>query len=192
MSDRYHTWVFVIIGLALVTMALVTKGFPGEADAFNHFLISKRAFEHPDLFLDHWNKPLFTLVSAPFSQFGFTGIRLMNVLIGLFTSILIYLAARKDDVRLAIVAPFILLGMPQYLSFLPSAMTKPLFGLVVAGTVLALRTNKIGLAVLLIGISPFARQGGYIPFALVYLILLKKWKLIPVLFSGVIMIGLLT
>ena len=178
MPVRFHRWILQFLGLALILLAFISEGFPGGADAINHFLISQRAFEHPDLFLDQWNKPLFTLVSAPFAQFGFGGVRVLNVMLGFISIILLYYTAKKDHDKAAIAIPFILLGMPVYTQILPSAMTEPLFGLLMAGSIWALRSNRIWLAALLIGLSPFARQEGYIliPFALAFMIIAGRWR----------------
>ncbi len=52
----------------------------GGADSFIHFLISLYSFQHPELFLHHWGKPFFTLISSPFAQFGMKGVEVFNLL----------------------------------------------------------------------------------------------------------------
>jgi hypothetical protein len=48
---------------------------PADAgDGIMHYYISNASWQNPSLFLDHWGKPLFILLSSPFSQFGFAGI----------------------------------------------------------------------------------------------------------------------
>ena len=192
MPTQYHRWIFVALGLALLILAVLTSGYPGSADAMNHFLISQLAFEKTELFLDQWNKPLFTLISAPLAQFGYMGMRILNTIIGIMTAVILYLTVRKDNPKLAIVAPFILVCMPQYLNLLPSAMTEPLFGLLISGVILAMRSERMALAIIIIGFLPFARQEGYalIPVALVFLLLIKQWKLIPLLAIGAVCFGL--
>jgi hypothetical protein len=189
---QYHRWIFAALGLGLLVLTFFTPGYPGSADAMTHFLISQLAFEKPELFLDQWNKPLFTLISAPFAQFGYMGMRILNTLIGVATALILYVTVRKDSPNLAIVAPFILVCMPQYLNLLPSAMTEPMFGLLIAGSIFAIRSERLRLALILIGLCPFARQEGYvlIPVVLIYLAFAKSWMLIPFLSIGAVCFGL--
>src|ERR1035437_8661441 len=76
--------------VALMLIAVNTNGTCDSGDSLSHFLFSKYAFIHPENFLNHWAKPLFVLLSAPFAQFGFVGIKLFNCCIASFTVWLTY------------------------------------------------------------------------------------------------------
>lgn len=66
-------------------IAFLKDGTGDSGDSIEHYLISRFAFLHPELFLHHWGKPVFTLLSSPFSQFGFTGIKIFNCLVAALT-----------------------------------------------------------------------------------------------------------
>lgn len=192
MASKQHNLIFALLAVALVILAFITPGFPGSSDGIQHFLISQLAFEQPELFLHQWNKPLYTVFSAGFAQFGFIGIRLMNVMLGFASAVLVYRTAGLNKWPMTMLAPFILLCMPAYLELLPSAMTEPLFAFLVAGIIYTLRAERTAWAMILIGLTPFARQEGYllIPFAILFLIVTKRLSLIPLLAIGAIVFGM--
>ena len=67
--------------IVLCLVAIFTNGTGDAGDSVQHYLFSKSAFKHPELFLDHWAKPIFVLLSAPFAQLGFVGMKIFNCLI---------------------------------------------------------------------------------------------------------------
>jgi ABC-type cobalt transport system substrate-binding protein len=107
---------YAVTGL-LFTIFLViaahTEGSYGGADSFQHYLISRYSWKHPHLLLDHWGKPLFTLLSSLFSQFGFYGIQCFNILIGMITAWLTYKVLEHLNVKLA---PFAVIFVVQSVS----------------------------------------------------------------------------
>ncbi len=68
-----------------ILIAFLKEGTGDSGDSIEHYLISRFAFVHPELYLHHWGKPVFTLLSSPFSQFGFTGMKIFNCLVAAFT-----------------------------------------------------------------------------------------------------------
>ena len=96
-----HFILFFLIGLFILFGVLVLQSDAayGGADNYSHFRISKYAFNYPYLFLDHWGKPLFTILSSPFAQFGFKGIQLFNVILGLLTALFAYLTLKKLEFK---------------------------------------------------------------------------------------------
>jgi hypothetical protein len=93
-----NTRAFIILVLCfiyLLAISLLSKGLYGDADSIVHYQFARYAFKYPFHFVDHWAKPLFTTLSAPFAQFGFQGAVLFNILCGLLTAWLIFLIARK-------------------------------------------------------------------------------------------------
>ena len=83
----------------LLFAAFQSEGSYGGADSFMHYYFAKYAFEQPHLLLDHWGKPLFTLMSAPFAQLGFIGIRVFNILCGLSAAWLAFSSSRKLGIK---------------------------------------------------------------------------------------------
>ena len=68
-----------------ILIAFLMDGTGDSGDSIEHYLISLFAFRHPELFLHHWGKPVFTLLSSPFSQFGFTGMKIFNCIVAAIT-----------------------------------------------------------------------------------------------------------
>src|ERR1700751_4484090 len=73
----------VVLFIYFSTLAYLSKGSHGGGDCYAHYKIAHYAFKYPRLFLDLWGKPVFTLLSSPFAQFGFIGIKIFNILCAL-------------------------------------------------------------------------------------------------------------
>lgn len=177
--------VSIYLGLSIVILALF-DGTGGEADSINHYLHAKYAFKHPSLFFNHWAKPLFTLLAAPFAQFGFIGVKLFNVLCSLCSVYYTYQIARKLNLKAAYLAPLFLFLFP--LSFLTtfSGLTEPLSAALLTLSIYLSLNNKNWQAALLISFLPFVRSEGLL-FMLVFAAFMafkKEWRVIPYLLVG--------
>jgi len=81
---------FTIIAIILISLAIILDGTGGGGDSVFHYMYSKYAIEHPENFFNHWAKPVYTMLSCPFAQFGFIGIKLFNVLMSLISAYFTY------------------------------------------------------------------------------------------------------
>jgi len=181
--------VYALIGLFAVLLyitAVMTDGTGDSGDSVMHYLFSRYAFDHPQNFLDHWAKPLFVLVSAPFAQFGFTGMKLFNCTVALLTAVFVFRVAASLGIRPAWVAPLLLFFSVEYAVLIFSGLTEPLFGLgLTLGVYCALSGRRLCSA-LVISFLPFVRSEGWIimgVFAL-FFVWKKHWKMLPVLLAG--------
>ncbi len=162
-------------------------------DSWMHFLNSKYAFKHPELFLDQWNKPVFTLITAPICQLGIHALEIFNILCVSMAGLLVSLALRHAGFRNSwVVIPFLVFTPVCFLNTI-SGLTEPLAILMVAFFIYLWAISKRIAAVILAGFLPFIRTEGFvIAGAIVYLILLSKdYKLILWLFVGGIMMNFL-
>ncbi|MBT4870172.1 MAG: hypothetical protein HON47_01205, partial [Candidatus Diapherotrites archaeon] len=82
-------------------------------DAYGHYLYSKNAISHPTLFLDQWNKPLFSIFTTLPYQFGLEAARVLSVLVGIATIFLtvkiakeLKISDKKTIVLLSVTVPF--------------------------------------------------------------------------------------
>lgn len=82
-----------ILVIFLYTVFTTTNNF-GGADHFQHFNLAYWGWKYPDMLFNHWGKPVYTLISSPFAQFGINGSRVFNVLIGMLTTFLTWKLAR--------------------------------------------------------------------------------------------------
>lgn len=181
----------VLIGTALyfviiVLIALNTVGTCDSGDSITHFLFSKYAFKHPENFLNHWAKPLFVLLSAPFSQTGFIGIKLFNCIIAAFTVWLSYKVAKKINYKNAWLAAVFLCFTPGYFIHIFSGLTEPLFSLIIVLGIYWLLNNQLLTAVCVISFLPFVRSEGLIIIGVFafYLLINKQYKYLPGLLFG--------
>jgi hypothetical protein len=162
-----------LAGFFLVTtlLAYFSTGTYESGDSIQHYLIARYSFRHPGLFLNHWGKPFFVLLSSSFAQFGFLGINLFNIACATLTGLFSYKIAQKLQLPYSWLAPVFALFAPIYYVTLITGLTEPLFALVLTtGIYLLLRKNFIASA-LLISFLPFVRTEGFILlplFALTY------------------------
>jgi len=75
-------------------------------------------------------RPLFSILSSPFAQFGFYGIKVFNVILALMTMLLGFLTAKKLGYSSKLLA-FVMIGFaPIYFITIFSALTEILAGFV--------------------------------------------------------------
>jgi hypothetical protein len=94
--------------LSVVAFSTNTTGDSG--DSVMHYLFSRYAPEHPHLFFHHWAKPVFVLLSSPFSQFGFKGIMMFNILCITLTMYFSYRIAEYLELKYAFEDPVFAAG----------------------------------------------------------------------------------
>lgn len=186
MSRNLLKWVFFVQCILLFYLVAITEGFEGGADAIVHWFISRDAPSEPMLFLDQWNKPIFTVLSAPFAQIGLVGMRIFSALAGIITALLLWQISKKELGQFAWLPAVILFLIPQYFVLLTSSMTEPLFALFFALFVFLVSKEKLGWAAVIAGFSPFVRQEGMALVPLVILLLVYRKQLLktPLVFLG--------
>jgi hypothetical protein len=163
--------------------ALQFEIFEGGSDNFIHYRVSRYAFRYPGLFLDHWGKPVFTLLSAPFAQFGFKGFIFFNVLCGVLASYFTWKVAEKLKLSHAWAGMIMVLTMPIYYIMMVSVMTEVLFSLVLILSIYFILQERYILAAILFSSLFLIRTEGYIlyPFVAFVFLVKRQWKAIPFL-----------
>ena len=71
---------WIALGVAAVWMRHRSTGILESGDGIQHYQIARYAWQHHELFLHSWGKPLFTLLSSPFAQLGIWGMTIFNAL----------------------------------------------------------------------------------------------------------------
>ena len=165
----------------------------GGQDSWNHYLFARWGFKHPELFIDQWGKPFFTMLAAPFTKWGFTGVYLLNYISVLVTGWLVYLTARRIGFKNPWLAALLFFWQPVVLSNSHSFLTEPSNALLVAGVLYLFSINRFTGATFVASLLPMARTEGYILLAVVvvFLIIRGKWKLLPVASVGVALMAIL-
>lgn len=191
-QERWAIILLFLSGLYLMILSLLSEGLYGETDSVGHYLIARYAFQHPHLLFHHWGKPLFTILSSPFAQFGMQGAIFFNILCALFTAWIIFRTGRLLKYRYALAAiPFAIFS-PVYMVNVLTSLTEILFALVLVAGIYFFLKEKTTLSSIIISFLPFARIEG-VMFLVIFLaafLLVKKFKAIPFLFTGFVICSL--
>ncbi len=168
----------LLVASFIFYLAIISPGVEGGMDSYNHYLIAKNTWSHPNLFLDQWGKPLYSLLISPFVQFGMLGATLFNILCLVSSAFLAYRIAQKTIPSFAFIAFLLTLVSPVFLDNTVSSLTEPLSALLVTLSIFLLVNKQYPLAALLAGFLPFARSEGFIILGviLIYLLLKKEFR----------------
>jgi hypothetical protein len=182
----------LFIGILICIIAWFNQMWEGGGDNYWHYYFSKYAYTYPKFFLHHWGKPLFILLSSPFAQFGFYGINLFNIICGLLSAWIAFKFCTALGFNMAWVAIPLVLGAPVYFLVIQSAMTEPLFGLILIFSSYLFFKEKYLWGALVASTLIYSRSEGM--FILIiyafFLLLSRKWKYIPFLASAFIIYSL--
>ena len=170
-------------GALLSYCAYYNEIWEGGGDNYWHYYFSKYAYQYPKFFLHHWGKPFFIFLSAPFSHFGFYGLNIFNILCGLGSAYVCYLYSKTLGFKASWLAPIILLFSVLYFLILQSAMTEPLFSLLLILSSFLFYKEKYLWASILASFLIYSRSEGMLMIILFacYLLLMRKWKFIPLM-----------
>lgn len=180
----------VLLSLLVFTILLLI-GFntntTGDAgDSVTHYLFSHYSLKYPQFFFHHWAKPVFVLLTSPFSQFGFKGIILFNCICVTLSALLTYYTAQNLKIKNSWLVFVVMLFAPLYFKLIFSGLTEYLFSLfLIYGIYLITKTKHIS-GIIIISFLPLIRSEGLLilgVFGLYYLIN-KKFKLLPFLLAG--------
>lgn len=187
----YLCW--LSISLLLLLLSIYTEGTGGNGDSILHYLYAKYSWQNHFLFFNHWGKPLFTIVSSPFAQFGFTGIKIFNVLASSFSVLFAYKIAKHFNLKYAHLIFIPLFAAPLFFRVMFSGLTEPFSAFLLSAFVLLWLSNKKATSILLISFMPFIRSEGLIIIGVVFIYLAwtKKWNYTPLLVIGHLVISLL-
>ena len=192
LKSKPHIGLLLLLTAFFMVSLPFMEGYYGGADNISHYLISRYAFDHPSLFLNAWGRPLYTLLSAPFAQFGLNGARTLNILLATSTAWIAYLLLRSLAVRNAIPVIFLVCFTPLYFFMIPTALTEILFGFILVLAVYLFFGQRFVAAAVVASFLPFARTEGFVllPLFLVAFLAARKYRAIPFLASGVVIFSL--
>lgn len=178
--------------MVAVIVRLLSTGLLEGGDGIQHYQIAHFSWQHPLLFLDHWGKPLFTLLSSPFAQLGHWGMTLFNALCFVATCWAADGLLRKAGTLARWLFPPMLVLVPVYGSMVLAGMTEPLFALLAVLVLRALHDERFVLAMVLVSFMPYARPEhiAFAPFAILFVAWRRQWKALWFLVTGHVIYGL--
>ncbi len=185
MNTKNLTYLSITAGILYYVVVLILGEVPqDEGDGLQHFAISQESWSDPALFLDHWGKPLFILLSSTFAQLGFYGYVCFNILVFLLTGLLARNVLTHFNVSETVIAffPWILVSIPDYSNCIIGGMTEPLFGLLLLSMFWSAINQRWFLFAIIASFTPFARSEGMLVVivAVPYLLLFRQWR--PIVF----------
>ncbi|MFT5724608.1 MAG: Gpi18-like mannosyltransferase [Bacteroidia bacterium] len=133
-----------------------------SGDSILHYLQSKQSFEYQSYFLSVWAKPVFVLLSSPFAQFGFIGMKLFNTLCVLFTIYFSYKITLKRFPTYSIMMWVIGLFSVHLFLIQSSGLTEPLLALFLAAALYFYLADRQSLAAIIMSFTPMIRSEGWI------------------------------
>jgi len=162
------------------------QGTGDTGDSVHHYLFAKYAPVHPELFFNHWAKPLFVLLASPFAQFGFVGVKVFNVLITGASMYFTVRSAQNLQLKNSLLVFLIVLFSPLCYTLTFSGLTEPLFAFFIGLSFFLITKNKFITASVLISFLPFIRSEGLIIIGVLALFFLykKQWKSLLLLSFG--------
>jgi ABC-type cobalt transport system substrate-binding protein len=174
--------------ILFLVISFLSEGYYGGADNINHYFIARYSFQNPALFFDGWGRPLYTILSSPFAQFGFYGIKLFNVILAILTMLFVYLTAKKSGYSPALLAIVMIGFSPIYFITIFSALTEILAGFVLILSVYLFMREKYITSAIVLSFIYFARAETMIfyPIFLVAFLFKKRFRAIPFLFIGIL------
>ncbi|MBK8847418.1 MAG: hypothetical protein IPO27_13075 [Bacteroidetes bacterium] len=179
---------FLLFCQLIVSLFIICQfdGIGYEGDSVMHYMYAKYSFHHPELFFNHWAKPVYVLLASPFAQFGTNGIKWFNVLVMLLTAYFTFKTCAKLKFNNPLIGAVILIFSPLVFVLTFSGLTEPLFALVLIGSIYLLVSDKTVASSLLISFLPFVRTEGlfYLFIFAFYFLIAKKWKMLPLLLVG--------
>lgn len=192
-SSLLHKIILPFLVLADLIAVQLTQSTYDDGDSILHFLQSQASFSSPDLFMNHWAKPVFVLLSSPFSQMGFSGIKLFNSLCILGATFFVWKIAKMRQMKQAWIIWIIALFSPHVFMVQASGFTEPLFALFIALSAYLYMSDRQEASILLFSFLPFVRSEGWVLGLVVILLLLsqRKFKLLPFLAVGTVVYGLI-
>lgn len=160
----------------------------GGTDNVTHFQTARYAFKYPQLFLDHWGKPVYTALSAPFAYFGFKMAQFFNVIVAAITLLLSYKISKYLYPSGAIFTVVLIAFAPIYFLLMTTCLTEVLFSFVLVASVYFFIQNKFILSAIILSFIPFVRNEGLILFPIFALAFILKRSYFSILFlsSGAI------
>ena len=186
-------WFIFILGLTwTLYISIASQGVPVH-DEIAHFLISKNAWQQPQLLLSLWGRPVRNLVYWIPALWGLSAARFFSLAITSFTIIITTQIGSVLGIKKLYLVPLFIWFQPwvSALSFtvLPQI---PFSFLLASGVYLGLKEKYIK-ASLVFGLLPLTRHEGIAVLGvwLLFLFLLRNWKALFAAFLPLIIFNML-
>lgn len=187
-------WMCAALLAALVVLLRVySPGVLEMADGDYHYLFARWSWAHPELLLDHWAKPLFTLLASPFAQLGLWGVTLFNAGLAFVAARLCIALVQRDAPGAGWAVPVLLFCAPAFLYVLLAGMTEALFAVLTIVVVWCLVRERYVPGAIVASFVPLARPEhvAFMPAVFAWLVWKRQWRALPWLACGLLVYSLI-
>lgn len=160
--------------LILLLWILNSEGTTDSGDGVMHYLFARFAPSSPILYLDHWAKPVFTILASPFAQFGLQGVCIYNLCCSFAAGFFIMMALRSMGIIIAEIALWATVTSPQLFMANFSGLTEPTFAMIIAAGMYLTSIKKFTPAAAIWSFLPLARTEGFFLLPIFGLLFLTK------------------
>jgi hypothetical protein len=162
-------------------------------DGLKHFQIAQYSWKYPALLLDHWGKPIFTLLSSPFAQLGFQGMLIFNVILFLLTSIPLLKIAKLLNLEYGWIALVFCFASPIYFMMILSGLTEILFALAIICSLYFFLKKKFIAGTIILSFSFFIRPESVaiVPWFMIYMLINRQYIPIPFILTASVIYSLI-
>lgn len=178
--------IYFIAGIIYLLLALFAKGVNGGADTYTHYQMARYSWSHHELFLNQWGKPVFTVLFSPVAQFGLKAVIWTNIALIFFESFLLFKIVKLLNLKRPWLAPLLFLSCPVVFDNAISSLTEITCALFLILFIYWVLKKRCFGAALILSFMPFIRSEGFviIGIAFVFFFVSHRWKFIPVLTVG--------
>ena len=190
---RYVLFTLSVIFVLFLAVLYLSDGFTGGASSIGHFDYSSNAYRFPQFFFCSLSEPFYTLLSAPFAQFGFKGIQFFNILLGIISGYISYLVAKELKMRQPLLAIILCCFTPVFAYNLFSGLTEILFALVTILTTYLMLKERYKLSAIVVSFLPLIRAEGIvlIPVYAIFLAYRKQYWSLLWMSTGVLLYSII-
>jgi hypothetical protein len=149
-------------------------------DGIVHYQIARYSWKYPHLLLDLWGKPLFTLISSPFAQFGLKGIYIFQALNAAAISWFLFSIASKINLKYTWTIPVFVFFAPVYFAVMNSGLVEISFGMMFMFSVWLVFKKKYYTSALVASLIPFVRPEAYVVMPLLAVIYAYRRKFLAI------------
>jgi len=162
-------------------------------DGVKHFQTSKFSWKYLHLLFDHWGKPLYTLLTSPFAQFGFKGMIVFNIILYVLSASFLLMICEELSIKNSWLIVVFCFSSPIYFWLVLSGLTEVLMATICVLVLYLFLKERFILGCVLLSFSLFSRPESnmVIPWYMLFLILGKNYKYIPLIFLGPIIYSVL-
>lgn len=179
---RWLPWALaIIIAGVLVWARFASEGIREAGDGVQHHMIARYSWKHPELLLDQWGKPMFTLLASPFAQFGYNAMAVFNALAALGAVALSMGFLLRAGTWTTVALPALLMLAPQYAHLVIDGMTEILFGTMALLCVRLLGEERYRVAAVVGSLTPLCRPEYivFLPVVVGWLLWNKRFAALP-------------